>query len=82
MSLFKDILRDDESLFLNPVALDYEFIPKLIPYRENEQHFIASCIKPLFANRNGKNLLIYGKPGIGKTLAVKHVLKELEEETQ
>ncbi len=82
MSLFKDMLGSDESLFLNPIALDYDFVPKLIPYREDEQHFIASAIKPLFAKRNGRNLLIYGKPGIGKTVAVRHVLNELEEETQ
>ncbi len=75
---------DDNSkgkIFLNPVALDYSFIPKLIPYRENQQHYIATCIKPLFQERNGKNLFIHGSPGIGKTVATIHVLNELEEKS-
>ena len=81
MALFKDMLKDGESIFQDTVALDYDFQPKLIPYREKEQFTMASCIKPLFAERNGKNLLIFGPPGIGKTVATKHVTKELEEET-
>lgn len=82
MSLFKDMLKDNESLFVpNSVALDYDYIPKLIPHRENEQKYIASCIKPLFQKRNGRNVIIHGKPGIGKTVAVKHLLNELEEQT-
>lgn len=80
-NLFKDILSGSESLFKNPEALDPEFIPKLIPYRELDQKYIASCIKPLFQKRNGKNLIITGPPGVGKTVAVKHIFKELEETT-
>ena len=38
-------------------------------------------IKLLLQNRNGKNILIHGTPGIGKTAAVRFVLRELEEET-
>ena len=81
MGVFSKILREDESIFMDSIALDYDYVPKLMPYRENEQFKIASCIKPLFSKRNGKNVFVYGKPGIGKTLAIKHILKELEEET-
>ncbi len=81
MGLFDNMLKDNESLFLDTVALDYDYIPKLLPYREKEQHKIANSIKPLFQKRNAKNLLIYGLPGVGKTVATKHVLKELEDET-
>jgi cell division control protein 6 len=81
MSLFKDMLRGDESLFLNEIALDYDFLPKLLPYRENEQHYLAKCIAPLLNGRNGKNLFIFGAPGIGKTAAMKFVFRDLEEET-
>ena len=81
MGLFKDMLSSDESLFRDMVALDYDYLPKIMPYRENEQRYVATCIKPLFQKRNGKNLFIHGAPGIGKTAATKHVLKDLEEET-
>ena len=81
MSIFDDMLGSDETLFKNPVALDFDFIPKLIPYRGNEQRKIAYCIKPLLNSLNGRNILVTGQPGIGKTVATKHLLVELEDET-
>ncbi len=81
MGLFNDILKGNESLFTDEIALDFDYLPKIIPYRENEQKYIAACIKPLFQNRNGKNLVITGKPGIGKTAAIRHIFEELEQET-
>lgn len=80
MAVFESMLKSGETLFKNPVALDYDYQPKLIPHREKEQHTIAACIRPLFQERNGRNILVYGKPGIGKTVAVKHIFQELEEE--
>ena len=82
MGLFENILSDSDSLIRYEDALDYEFMPKVLKFREQEQQYLATAIKPLFNNRSGRNLLIYGPPGIGKTLAVKHVLNELEEETE
>ncbi len=79
--LFKEILKSDETLFKNDVALDFSFQPKIVPYREKEQRMVANCIHPLFQQKNGKNVFIYGQPGVGKTVAVKHILNELEEET-
>jgi len=80
MSLFKDMLSSEESLFKDDVALDFSFQPKPMKYREQQQRYMANCIKPLFQKRNGKNLLVYGVPGIGKTLACKQILAELEEQ--
>lgn len=82
MNLFDHMLSEDESLFVNPDALDYDYLPKLLPYRENQQSYLAECIKPLFQGRTGKNILITGKPGIGKTAAVRFVLRDLENETE
>lgn len=81
MGLFDNMLRGGESLIRNEEALDFEFLPKLLPFREKEQRFIAECIKPLFAGRNGRNVVMYGPPGIGKTAAARHVIRELEEQT-
>ena len=69
MGLFDDMLKDNESLFINEIALDYDFKPKNIPHREGQQQHIAACIKPLFQKRNGSNLIIHGLPGIGKNSA-------------
>ena len=74
-------MQDSESLFRNETALDPFFTPRgPIEFRENENKYIAQCIKPLLQRRSGKNLIIYGPPGIGKTLACKKVLEQLEEE--
>ena len=81
-SLFKEILGSSESLFKNDVALDYSYIPKIIPYREKEQRMIAACIKPLFQQKSGKNVFIFGQPGVGKTVALTKILEELKEETE
>ena len=80
-ALFKDILGSSETLFKNDVALEFDSQPKIIPYREREQRIVAGCIKPLLQEKNGKNVFIFGQPGVGKTVACKHILKELEEET-
>ena len=81
MALFKDMLKSGESLFRDTVMLDYDFQPKIIQFRETEQSRFAIAIKPLLQEHNGRNLFVYGAPGIGKTTACKHVLRELEEET-
>lgn len=81
MSLFKDVLDKSKSLFVDEHALNYEFLPGVLPYRENEQSYLATCIKPLFSDRSGRNLLIHGPPGVGKTAACRYVLRDLEENT-
>src|SRR3989338_783286 len=82
MGLFHEMLGDNESLFKNEEALDSEFVPKLLPYREQQQKHIARCIAPLLQGRQGENLLVHGPPGIGKTAALRWVLRDLEEETE
>ncbi|MEK6904317.1 MAG: AAA family ATPase [Nanoarchaeota archaeon] len=78
--LFKNMLGGSESLFKDVLVLDVDYIPPIIEGREDEQQWIASCIKPLFNSRPGKNAFVTGVPGIGKTLATKYLLQELERE--
>ena len=75
----KDFLYGNESIFLNDSALDFNFIPQVLIHRENQQAYIGNSIKLLEQNRNGRNLFIFGNPGIGKTLATIYVLKQVEE---
>ncbi len=82
MSLFKEILSSEETIFKNENALDFDFIPKILPFREKEQKEIAFSISPLINGRDGRNLFIHGNPGIGKTAASKFVLRDLENETE
>ncbi len=75
----KDFLGGEETIFRDPIALEYDYVPKFVPYREAEQRELIMAIKPLFQGRSGKNIFIFGKPGIGKTLLSKTVLRELED---
>lgn len=70
---------DQSFIFKNEDSLDPEWLPKNLPCREAQHHEIANIIKPLLQGRNGRNCIISGAPGIGKTAAVRLVLKELEE---
>ncbi len=81
MSIFKDMLKSGETLFRDTVVLDFDFQPKLLKYRESVQMKFAAAIRPLLQGHNGRHLFIYGAPGVGKTTSCKHVLRELEEET-
>ena len=53
-------------LGLNPKIMNKE--ATLI---EKQQKYVALCIAPLLQDRTGKNLLICGTPGIGKTATIK-----------
>jgi len=75
------MLKSGESLFRDTVVLDFDFQPKVLKFRENEQMRFAVAVRPLLQGSTGKNLFVFGAPGIGKTTACKHVLRELEEET-
>ncbi len=81
MGFFDGKLRGSESLFSNELALDVDYLPPVIKFRENQQQEIAVCIKPVFTGRPGRNLIISGSPGIGKTAAVRAVLREVEKES-
>lgn len=81
MALFKDVLSGGESLFRNSIGLDYDYQPKLVKYREAEMRQAAAAIRPLFQKRSGRNVFVFGPSGVGKTVAVRNLLQELEQET-
>lgn len=74
-------LGSEESIFSNIDSLEPGFLPPLMPYRENEIKEIAASLEPLLKETSGRNLLITGKAGIGKTHAVKKVLQDFLEES-
>jgi len=81
VGLFKDMLAGNETLFRSEDALDPDYVPKLLPFRDQQQKAIARNIGPLLEKRNGTNVFVHGAPGIGKTVAIKWVFRDLEEES-
>jgi cell division control protein 6 len=68
-------------LLVNPGVLEEAYLPRLLPYREEQHKYMAECIKPLTKGKTGRNLLITGPSGIGKTACVRFILRKLLEET-
>ncbi len=81
----KSFLRDyatKQSLFKNKKFLQSNYIPKKVPYREEQINQIAGILAPSLRMERPSNLFIYGKTGTGKTLAVNHVVEQIAEVAQ
>ena len=60
----------------NPNVLRHDYIPKRILHRDKQQELITQSLIPLYRKSIPPNLLVYGKPGTGKTLVIKKVLNQ------
>ena len=67
-----------KSLIKNRTILHHSFVPDNIYHRDLEQEQVTQSLIPILKQFRPSNLLVYGKPGTGKTLVVKRVLSKIQ----
>ena len=65
-------------LIKNPNVLRHDYIPERILHRDKQQELVTQSLIPLYKKSIPPNLLVYGKPGTGKTLVIKKVLGQIQ----
>lgn len=80
-----DLLNASESgksIIKNREILHFTYIPEIILHRKSEQEQVTQSLLPILKQSRPSNLLVYGKPGTGKTLVVKKVLSKIQERVE
>lgn len=88
MRVVKDIIREtllSSTVFKDQNTLHSDYVPEDLPHRENELRELAASLRPLFQVSESasdvafsSHIAIIGPAGVGKTVTVKYLLKELE----
>ena len=71
-----------KSIIKNRTILHHTFIPSVIYHRDLEQEKVTQSLIPILKHFRPSNLLVYGKPGTGKTLVVRRVLSKIQERVE
>ena len=77
-----DAAESGKSIIKNRDILHFTYIPDTILHRKNEQEQVTQSLLPILKQSRPSNLLVYGKPGTGKTLVVKKVLSKIQERVE
>ncbi|MFL6490828.1 MAG: Cdc6/Cdc18 family protein, partial [Nitrososphaera sp.] len=65
------------SLVKNRRALTIDYVPEKLPFRDEETKALAQVLSTIFKDARPSNLLLFGKPGTGKTAAARSVVDRL-----
>ncbi len=66
-----------KSLLKNRQTLTIDYVPEKLPFRDQESRTLAQSLSSVFKGTRPSNLLLFGKPGTGKTAVVKNIVEHL-----
>ncbi|HEY0580085.1 MAG TPA: AAA family ATPase, partial [Candidatus Nitrosocosmicus sp.] len=69
------------NLIKNRKTLTIDYVPDKLPFRDEESKTIAQVLSVVLKNGRPSNLLVFGKPGTGKTAVVKNVINRLKKKS-
>ena len=77
-----DAAESGKSIIKNRDILHFTYIPDTIQHRTSEQEQVTQSLLPILKHSRPSNLLVYCKPGTGKTLVVKKVLNKIQDRVE
>lgn len=71
-----------KTLIKNRRTLTIDYVPAKLPFRDEETKTIAQTLSVVLKGARPSNLLLFGKPGTGKTAVIKNVVQRLHQKAK